>query len=657
MNAAGTALVALAAVFGLAGVALSLLGKGLAKPALVRAAMWCLYAVLLLVAAAAAALLGAFLSRDFSNLYVYEHSSRALSVAYTVSALWAGNAGSLLLWLLLTAVFAVAAARGCRKRDPASGPYVVALLSFVGLFFSLLTLFGPGCDPFAANSVVPVPADGLGLNPMLQNPGMVFHPLALYLGYVTLAVPFALVVAGLAAGSPLGAWSRSVRRWALVGWLFLTLGNVIGAWWAYVSLGWGGYWAWDPVENASLIPWLTATALLHSAFVAERRQRQLTWVAVLAVASFLLTIFGTFLTRTGVASSVHAFTQPSLIGWFVAFMLVLLVLAAVVIIWRRAALRAGGAAAGALEESSNVLYTVTLLSLVALFILWGVVFPPLAKALFGGDFLLGTAFFDTVTAPLGLVLLLLLVICSTAGFARGSRRGWLTGLGAAGGAALAVLVVLPALGVRKGYPVAGFALAAAAAVTVLLRSVRNWRSRRSHGALLAHIGLVILVIGLAGSWSFKQSAEDRLAPGEALNLGGLAVVYESLQAQSGVGAEKEVSRAVLALSIDGKSAGYLEPALEYYPLTDQLWTRVARRTSAAGDVYVSLLTVDADGKTIDLKVEYHPLIVWLWIGGGVMSAGGLVALWGLRRRRRERVEVIASAQAPRAADEPASPGS
>jgi cytochrome c-type biogenesis protein CcmF len=635
VNTAGTVLLALVAAGSVAGLALSLLGRALGRPFLVRVAMWALYSVLLFAAGAVAVLLAAFLTRDFGNAYVYDHSSRALSTVYTVSAMWAGNAGSLLLWLVLMASFAVLAARGSGRRDPMAAPYLIAVLASLSLFFSLLMLFGPSCDPFVANSVVPKPEDGFGLNAMLQNSGMIIHPVTLYLGYVALAIPFSLVVAGLAGGSPLSTWISSVRRWALVAWLFLSLGNVVGAWWAYVSLGWGGYWAWDPVENASLIPWLSCTALLHCAFVAQRRGRQQLWTVSLAAASFLLTIFGTFITRTGVAASVHAFTEPGLIAWFVVLLALMLAVSLAVIIWRRAGLRSRAEITSPMGESSNVLYTVTLLSVMTFLILWGVVFPPIAHSLTGSEVQLGTGFFDTVTAPLGLALLALLAFCSVSGFARGSRRRLVLVLAATCGVGIAVLVALLAGGVRKGYPVAAFALAGAAAAAVLLKWAWAWRARRGYGALVAHLGLLILVIGLVGSWSFKQSEESQLARGETLTLGKVAVVYQDLQTESSIGGEKQVTRAVLGLTVDGKDAGQLAPTIEFYPLSDQTWTRVARRTSVGGDIYVSLMQVGADGQSIDLKLEYHPLIIWLWVGGGVMSAGGLLALWALRRRSRD----------------------
>ena len=645
MNGAGYALLSLVSVAAFAGFVLPLLGRLLGRQVLIRSGMAALYAVLGLAVAAMLLLLAAFLTRDFGNLYVYEHSSRALSGVYTVSALWAGNAGSLLLWLLLMAIFTVVAVRGGAKRDPGSAPYLMAVLSFISLFFSLLVLFGPRCNPFVANSMQPGPADGLGLNPMLRNPGMIIHPVALYLGYVAMAVPFGLVVAGLAGGSPTSSWVGAVRRWALVGWLFLTIGNVVGAWWAYVTLGWGGYWAWDPVENASLIPWLTATALLHSAIVAHRRQRQRIWMVSLAAITFLLTVFGTFLTRTGVAASVHAFTEPRLIAWFAVFMVLMLLLPVGLMVRRYALLRASGEPSGLFSDDSNILYTVVLLSVVTFLILWGVVYPPIAQSITGREFVFGTGFFDSVTAPLGLVLLLLLVVCALSTSLRGSRRRLLYGVLAAGAVGLAVLVVLLSAGVRKGYPVVAFALCGTAIVATVVMFARGWRSRRRYGAVLVHLGLLILVIGLAGSWAYKQSVEGQLALGESLTLGKLQIAYQDLQLQAENNTDRSVTRATLALSVGGEKEGQLAPSLEYYPASDQTWTRVARRTSLAGDVYVSLLSVDTNTKTADFRLEYHPLIIWLWIGGGVMSLGALVALWSLRRRRPAKPSCAAPADA------------
>ena len=514
MNGAGYALLIVAALASVAGVLLPVLGRIRGRTGLNRIGTWALDVMLLAVVVATLLLLAAFLARDFSNAYVYEHSSRALSSIYTVSALWAGNAGSLLLWLLLMAVFTVVASRGGRRRDAASAPYLAAVLSAITCFFALLVLFGPNCNPFAANPLTPTPADGVGLNPILKNPGMVIHPVTLYLGYVAMAVPFALTIAGLVARTPLRTWIGAVRRWTLVGWLFLTVGNVVGAWWAYVTLGWGGYWAWDPVENASLIPWLTGTALLHVAATAQRRKRLQVWTASLAALTFLLTIFGTFLTRSGVAQSVHAFSDSGLIPWFAVFLVLMLALSLAVIVKRAGTLRADGQSPPLFGETSNMLYAAVLLCVMTFFILWGVIFPPIASALGRADVLLGEGFFNAVTAPLGLLLLALLVLLHLMTPIHHTKRHRTVDLTISALVAVVVLAALLAVGVRKAYPLAAFVLSAMAVATVLLMFGRDLRNHRRYGALLVHLGLLILVVGLAGSWAYKQSVEQDLAVGE-----------------------------------------------------------------------------------------------------------------------------------------------
>jgi cytochrome c-type biogenesis protein CcmF len=658
LSQAGEVLLALAALASFVALSASLVGRIGRRPLAERIGLWSLYAQLVLVVGAFLLLMAAFLSRDFGNLYVYEHSSRALSGWYTVSALWAGNAGSLLLWFLMLAAFGAAAARTAWRREgpAASGgrmvPYVVAILSSMGLFFSLLLLFGPSCNPFAANTVS-APTDGLGLNPMLQNPGMVIHPLTLYAGYVATAVPFALLLAGLSNKTAFAAWVGALRRWTLAAWLFLTIGNVVGAWWAYVTLGWGGYWAWDPVENASLIPWLTATALLHATVMAQRKGTQRVWMALLTAVTFLLTVFGTFLTRSGVAASVHAFEEPAMIPWFVTFMVIMLIVAVAVIVRGIPSLRQGSILAPTLSEPSAFVLTNVVLSVITFVILWGVVFPPIYQAIGGGKVVLAANFFNVVTAPLGLVLLVLMSYCPFLRTARASWRRATIEAGITSGAGIVALVLLLAFGVRKGYPTAAFALAAMTITTIVIMYVQGyraqrrqrrgnpvadfgrlvWGNRRRYGGFVVHLGLAVLIIGLAGSWSYKQSTEGDLAAGSSLSLHNVQVVYEDFQVSSGP--DRSENRAVLNLLIDGWDVGELRPSLDYYPASDQTWTRVARHSSLGGDVYVTILGVGDQGETITLRLELHPLINWLWVGGAIMAFGGLIALWPGRDSRRK----------------------
>ena len=320
-------------------------------------------------------------------------------------------------------------------------------------------MFGNNSNPFVQVSGGVVPTDGLGMNPMLQHPGMVIHPVALYLGYVGLAIPFALVMGGLLARSPSAAWLPAVRRWALVGWLFLAIGNLVGAWWAYVTLGWGGYWAWDPVENASLMPWLTATALVHAVVMLRRRQMFLVWTVVLAVVTFLLTIFGTFLTRSGIATSVHAFADNTFIPWFTFFLLLTVVFSAAVMVSRRSELSSEKRLDDPLSRESAFLYTNLVLVVITFVVLWGVLFPTVAGALRGAKVEMSPDFFTMVTVPLTLILMFLTGLCPLLPWRGKDRSRLVKDAIWTAVPAVVVLVVLLALGLRKPYTLLSFTLA------------------------------------------------------------------------------------------------------------------------------------------------------------------------------------------------------
>ncbi|HLA81692.1 MAG TPA: cytochrome c biogenesis protein CcsA, partial [Thermoleophilia bacterium] len=408
MNNLGYLCLILIPIVCFAGLALALAALSTNRRGLMRGAVGAVYVVTALAVIASIALLVALLTRDFSNEYVYSYTSRSLSLAYTISAFWAGNAGSLLLWLLLMAVFSLVAIRQIRKGDAPSAPYVTAILLAITTFFSLLTVFGNNSNPFVGVSAGVVPADGQGMNPMLLHPGMVIHPVALYLGFVGCAIPFALGMGGLLARSPSAGWLPAVRRWALVGWLFLSIGNLVGAWWAYVTLGWGGYWAWDPVENASLMPWLTATALVHSVIMLRRRRMFLAWIVILVAVTFLLTIFGTFLTRSGIASSLHAFSDNTFVPWFTVFLLLAILFSAAVMVSRRSELRSDKRLDDPFSRESAFLYTNVVLVVIAFVVFWGVVFPTITGAIRGTEVQLDPNFFAVVTVPLTLILMFLI---------------------------------------------------------------------------------------------------------------------------------------------------------------------------------------------------------------------------------------------------------
>lgn len=654
MNSVGYVCLVLITPVCLAGLALALAACSTRRRdrlMLVRGAVGAAYAVVALAVIASIVLVVALLTRDFSNNYVYEYTSRALSPAYTVSAFWAGNAGSLLLWLLLMAIFSLVAIRQIRREDARSLPYVTAILMAITTFFSLLMLFGHASNPFVGYPGGAVPADGLGLNPILRNPGMVIHPGALYLGYVAFAIPFAVAMGGLLARSPSASWLPALRRWVLVGWFFLTIGNLVGAWWAYVTLGWGGYWAWDPVENASLMPWLAGTALVHAVIMMRKRQMFSSWMGILVVVNFLLTIFGTFLTRSGIATSVHAFSDNTFIPWFTIFLLIAAIFSAGVLVSRWAALRSARRLESPFSRESAFLYANVLLVVITFVVLWGVIFPTIAGALRGTKVELDPKFFTVATVPLGLILLLLTGLGPMLPWGRADRSHFVKDAAWTGGGALLVVVVLLALGLRKVYPLLSFTLAFFAAATIALQYGRGWRNRRKasgvgwltafggmfwnnrsrYGGFLVHLGVIVILVGITGSYAFKQEFDAELNKGASLTTGRFQVTYNDLVL--GQAADKQTARATLLVSHNGRAVAEVNPVKEYYPASDQTWTRVDRYSTLAGDVYVSLLGYTGGGDTITVRVDLNPLVNWLWIGGGVMVVGGLVVLWPIRRLR------------------------
>jgi cytochrome c-type biogenesis protein CcmF len=649
----GAACLVIAAVACVAGFIISIAAAVSPRPRLERFAAWSTYSVLLFALLACAALLYALLARDFSVQAVYEVTSRDLPVVYTITALWASGAGSLLLWFFLLTLLSVVAIRRSMAKGRTYAAQMNAILLAVCLFFALLLLFAPDLRPFARVATTAVPVDGLGLKPMLQHPGMIFHPVALYLGYVGMAIPFALGMAGLLAGGRDEEWVRALRRWALFGWFFLTIGNILGAWWSYVTLGWGGYWAWDPVENASLMPWLTGTALVHSLAMMRRRKLFGGWSMALIVVTFCLTIFGAFLTRSGVVTSIHAFSGRTLVPWFAAFLGAIVVFSLVVLILRRGTVRHVRRSGGAVWHERSFFATNIIFVVIAFAVFWGVaLYPAFASAVQGREVQLTPSFFNGVAAPLGLVLMFLIALCPLliAGRIR-DRRGvdWMI----AGGVGIVLLAGLAIAGVRNGFALIAFFLAGVAVPslvlqyyggyrTELLRSASAgkgavagaltsfgsvvWRNRPRYGGLIVHLGIVMVLVGITGSQVYKQVAQQKLAPGGSLSLGSYELVFEGLSQPVTAATNKQQVGADLVLSRGGKELGRLRPVHEYYPASDTTWTRVARRSTVGGDVYVTLLEYSDDGSAV-IQAQLNPLVGWLWIGGFVMAFGGLIALW------------------------------
>jgi cytochrome c-type biogenesis protein CcmF len=632
-GALGSSAIYLGLFASLAGAATVAAGLRRGRPELLRLAAR--YALLVLVGAVVAVLAmeRALIVRDFTVQYVAEHGSSKTPRLFNIATMWAALEGSLLLWVLVLTGYIAAVARRFRDRleDPLVGWAMLTLFVVAAFFFYLLA--GPA-DPFGRFS--PPPGyDGPGPNPLLQNhPLMAVHPPMLYLGYVGFTVPFAFAIGALATGRVGEGWLLETRRWTLVAWGFLTSGIILGAWWSYEVLGWGGYWAWDPVENASLMPWLTGTAYLHSVMVQERRGMLRVWNLSLLCATFSLTILGTFLTRSGVLDSVHAFSNSDIGHALLAFF-ALTVLATVGLIgWRGDRLRAPGRIDSPVSREGAFLLNNVLFAAFAVVVLIGTVFPLVIEALNDERISVGLPYFNRMTTPIGLCLLFLMAMApvlpwrTTSVETLSQRLHWPAWAGT-----LAVLLAV-ALGARGLAPVVafglgGFAGGAAARQLILATRRQGWRGLvgRTNGGMVVHLGVVLIAIAFAASASYVQQEEITLAEGEAAEVGGHTIRYVALEERTL--AEKDETR--LLVTIDG--TGPYAPAISKFRFAPQQIGTPSVRSTLVEDVQLSVVSLpEVPGGEATLRVVVQPLVVWLWIGGGLMAAGTLLAAWPGRRR-------------------------
>jgi cytochrome c-type biogenesis protein CcmF len=588
---------------------------------------------------ACAVLVYALLQHDFRIEYVARNASLATPWWYRVSALWGAQAGSLLFWSWLLATVGAAAVAGQRRAHPELCTVASAVLALLVGFFVVLVAAVE--RPFRVLAFAP--ADGRGLNPLLEDPGMVVHPPLLYLGFVGLAVPYAFAMAALVTRKVDGGWLGATRGWATGSWLALGAGLVVGGWWAYRTLGWGGYWGWDPVENAALVPWLLATAYLHSAVVQERRGAFVTWNLALVVLSFVAAMLGTFLTRTGLVVSVHTFAQSEIGPYFLAFVVAVLAGSLGLLAWRWDDLRTGPASVSVASREGAFLFNNVLFVGFAAAVLVGTLYPTVVQALEGVQLFVGPPYYLAVSAPLGLALLVLMGLATALPWGRASHATILRlrlPLFAALAAAVAAGVLLRRPGVVAAAAAVAFALAStlqafaeaaasgARAGRGLLGGLRDafrWRRRRYAGYLV-HLGVLVMVVGIVGSHAYVREREVALRPGERFTVGPYEVTYRGLE--HGGTPLAEVTRAVLELREGGGSA-VLRPVRLYYPRRDQVVSRPAIRSTLRDDVYAVLSAFEGDRATV--RVWVNPLVRWVWAGGLVAFFGGLLLLWPDRR--------------------------
>lgn len=578
----------------------------------------------------------ALITRDFSLLYVARNGARATPALYNFATLWGALEGSILLWTLVLCGFSVAVVLKFRRRlDDRLVAWAMIVMFAVTLFFFVLML-GPA-NPF--RTISPIPADGPGPNPLLQNhPLMAFHPPMLYLGYVGFTVPFAFAIAALVTGRLGEGWLVETRRWTLFAWTFLTVGIILGAWWSHEVLGWGGYWGWDPVENASLLPWLTSTAYIHSVMVQERRGMLRVWNLSLLCATFALTILGTFLTRSGVLDSVHAFSESD-IGWMLlTFFGVIVALTVVLIGWRGDRLRSPARIDSPASREGSFLLNNIVFAAFAFVILLGTVFPLIAEALDGDRITVGAPYFERMTIPIGLVLLFLMAIAPVLPWRKASVETLQQRLIWPAWIAAATLVVAVVLGARGLAPLLAFLLAgfaAGAALRQLVLATRRQGLRgllgRTNGGMIVHLGVIMIAVALAASGAYETERDARMCvraePGcpSTVTVDGHEIVYlgDSVE-PSGAATELRAT-----FRVDG--AEYT-PALQQFPQGTQTIGRPTVKNTLTSSIMLSITDPPGDD-SVAVKIIVQPLIVWLWIGGGVMAFGSLLAAFPGRRRR------------------------
>ncbi len=599
----------------------------------------------LAVTGAAFALVYSAFANDFSVSYILHHSNRALPWPYKFAALWSGQEGSLLLWAwLLTGYGFVLRLR--HKVDVTLTAYASTILAGVQVFFLLLLNFA--APPF---SLVQgdVPADGFGLNPLLQYPEMVIHPPMLYLGYVGFSVPFAFALGALMMRYPGEKWIHITRRWTMVTWLFLTCGIFLGAHWAYSVLGWGGYWGWDPVENASLMPWLAGTAFLHSVMMQENRGMMKNWNVWLIFSTFMLCILGTDLTRSGLVSSVHAFAQSSIGTWFTAFLVIIAAVCLFTFVLQRSHLKSEHKLESLVSRESSFLFNNLVLLAACFTILWGTLFPVISEYVQGNTVTVGAPFYDRVELPIGLFLLLLTGIGPILAWRSASFRSIRRNLVLPAAATFVTAIVLMAVGVRPWrdqsvlYSLAAFSLAAGVTTAIAAEFLRGAnvirrhtgrslaasmvqltrRNTRRYGGYIVHFGVAVIMIGIAGG-AFKQSREQEMRDGQSMQLGPYTLVCRSFTQDTNPNYDTEF--ALLDVYRDGRKIAQLAPEKRFYAASQQTSTIVANRSTLEWDLYAVYAGKNPDSGLPVIKVFLNPLMAWIWIGVAIVAFGTLVAL-------------------------------
>ena len=640
----------LALLVGLWGAITGFVGGAQGRADLQQSARHATFVLFAALAVAVISLEIAIFRHDFSIQYVASRTSRNLPTFYLWSALYSGQERSLLFWAAVLSLFGVLTQVLTSRRHRMYLPYVAAVTCLVATFFVSVMLFA--ANPFQRLPFTPL--DGSGMNPQLQNPGMVFHPPMLYLGYISITIPFAFAIAALLTKKLDAEWLVAVRKWTLVSWLFLSVGLLIGMWWAYVELGWGGYWAWDPVENAALLPWLVMTAFLHSVMIQEKRGMLKKWNLALIIGAWVLSIFGTFLTRSGVISSVHSFTQSPVGYFFLAFLVVSGVASFTLYATRLPLLEAEATLESMVSREAGFLFNNLLLIGIAFSVLWGTLFPILSEAVRGTKITVGPPFFNQVNIPLGLALLAMTGVGPLIAWRRASLANLRRQFAVPTTSGVFVLLILLVAGMRDIGALMAFSIGGFVVGTVVQEFARGARARhrqygepipvalvqllsrnrRRYGGYIVHVAIVLLFVAFAGM-AFKTETQATLRPGETATLQGSdghVYSFTHLGISQYNALNRQVTAALVEVQRDGKPIGRLRTEKRQHVdglgrPTFEPSTEVGIMSGLRVDLYVVLAGLVNGTEQAVFRFTINPLVWWVWYGGMIVALGGLIVMW------------------------------
>ncbi len=622
----------------------SVIGRVKHKPFLIVSGERAVYAVWALITLASGILVYALMIGDFRFAYVAEHSNRAMPTLYKFAAWWGGQEGSLLLWSWLLSTYAAVVAFTNRRKHRDMMPWVLGVMTTVQTFFLLLNNFI--ANPFqmlATDKLIVAVPDGNGLSPLLQYPAMAIHPPMLYLGYVGFCVPFAFAIGSLITRQPGDAWIFTTRRWTLVTWLFQSTGVMLGAAWAYHVLGWGGYWGWDPVENASLLPWLSGTAFLHSVMMQEKKGMMKVWNMVLVSATFFLCILGTFLTRSGVVQSVHAFARSEIGKYFVSFLALGIAATIYLILDRLEYLKSESQLESVISRESSFLFNNLILLASCFAVLWGTLFPVISEAISGDKISLDVDWYNRLMVPIGLFLLILTGVGPLFAWRKTSAESLRRNFQYPGIASLLLAIGLFAAGMRNFYAIVSFGFCLFVALTIVIEFYKGasviaskngmnlaratveltHRNTRRYGGYLVHMGIVLMFIGFTGH-AFNQSEVKELNVGDSMKIGTYTLRMTDLK--QGDNENYTWNRAIMQVFKNGDMLGTLEPEKRFYKASRQSTSEVGIRQRPNEDLYLNFGGMSDDNQRAVIQSYVFPLVSWIWIGGLVLIGGTLTCL-------------------------------